>query len=815
MAGACDGLKVVDFSWGMTGGIATMVLADFGAEVIKVEPPRGDPFRSAPGFLLWNRGKKSVALDLKTDDGREQAHRLAEWADVVVESFRPTVADRLGIGYERLSEINPGLVYCSISGFGQKGPYRHYKGYEGVVAAKTARMMAFAGQTKRPGPVFEALMVGSHAASQAAVQGILAALLVREKTGRGQWVQTSLAQGLIPYDLGGLFMRQFVRKLPHMFQVDPFANAYRLPSLQYLPVQTKDGRWIQMANNMERLFQAWIRAIGLWELYEDPRFMNAPALTEENREIMRDILLRKMRERTLDEWMDLFIKDGNVAAEPFLSTQDGMKHDQVIWNRLVVDTEDPRVGKMKQLGVIADLYETPGEVRGPAPDLGQHSDEVLSRLGTNGQRAATNGRQPLVSPTLRHPLSGITVLELATVIAGPYSTVLLADLGARVIKIEPTEGDAGRHMGGSTGLLAVKTTSGKESICIDLKTEQGQAIVHKLIERADVLVHNYRPGVPERLGIDYETVKRINPSMVYIYVGAYGATGPHSARPGFHPIPGALLGGALWQAGRAMPPPPDKELTWEELKEVSRWLFRANEANPDPNTSMAAATAVMLGLYARSKTGKGQAGQVTMLGGNAYANADDFFSYEGKPERPLVDAECYGLNALYRLYEARESWVFLACVFEEEWQAFCRTIGRTDLLNDPRFATAEARRANDEALAQILGGIFAERPADEWEQMLIAADVACVRADGRVNPGDFFESDPHAWENGMIQETDHIRFGTYWRNGGLVHFSEMPGRFGPAVLAGQHTRQIMRELGYSNEEIEDYKRRGIVNWEEP
>ena len=182
MAGPCNGLVVLDFSWGMAGGLATAVLADFGADVIKIEPPAGDPFRSHPAWLAWNRGKKSAVLDLKTAEGRGHAERLAEQADVVLESFRPGVARRLGIDYATLSAINPRLVYASISGWGQQGPLSQVAGYEGVIAAKSGRMADFAGQMNRVGPTYTAVQVGTWAASQAAVRGILAALLARDST---------------------------------------------------------------------------------------------------------------------------------------------------------------------------------------------------------------------------------------------------------------------------------------------------------------------------------------------------------------------------------------------------------------------------------------------------------------------------------------------------------------------------------------------------------------------------------------------------------------------------------------------------------
>ena len=153
MAGPCTGLTVLDFSLGMPGAICTLVMADYGAEVIKVEPPGGDPFRFQPAWISWNRGKKGIVLDLSTTEGREQAIQLAGEADVLVESFRPGDMADWGLAYDTLSQLYPRLVYCSITGFGQKGPLRRVKGYEGVVAAKAGRMLNLQGQPTRDGPV--------------------------------------------------------------------------------------------------------------------------------------------------------------------------------------------------------------------------------------------------------------------------------------------------------------------------------------------------------------------------------------------------------------------------------------------------------------------------------------------------------------------------------------------------------------------------------------------------------------------------------------------------------------------------------------
>jgi len=808
MAQVFDGITVLDFTRGMPGGVATMVMSDFGAEVIKVESPFDEKFRESPGAVQWDRGKKSIILDLKTPEGQEKAQKLARLSDVVVESFRPGVTKRLGIDYANLGADHPELVYASLTGFGPKGPYANYKGYDAVVAAKSGRMMMFAGQNPRNGPNYVVVQGACHSAATALIRGITTALYLREKTGRGQMVETSMLKTITTYDHVSWIQGQMIAKDPETYPPDPRVGIGRPNPTGYLPARTKDGRWIQLGNIVERLFRSMIHSLELDFIYDDPRYKSAPFLAEEHVVSLERMMLEKIQEKTLDEWMDIFAGEASdVAAEPYMTSEEALDHPQMLHNGHAVSTHHPGVGKMRQLGPMLIMSETPGSAKGPAPEPGQHTEQVLARLEAAKKPPANGAHHPMP----KSALESITLLDLGTVINGPLGCALVAELGARVIRIEAPEGDWGRQ--GIQGLSVQRTMAGSEGVCLNLKTAEGQEIMHKLAAKADLLLHSMRPGAPERTGIGYEQLAKLNPNLVYLYAGGYGSTGPYSHRPSMAPIAGAVSGGGVAQMGRDSFPPQERQMTVDEIIAVSTQLKRANDGTADHNTAMVNAVGLVLGLYARERTGKGQYVESTMIAANAYANADDFYWHQDKPPRRLPDRDGYGLDALYRLYPAKSGWVFLACPFEEEWEAFCRTIKRPDLLEDPRFATRTAREKHDDALIEELIQVFASREPLEWEKLLTDADVACVKAEDR-GMYYFFNEDSHVRENGFLTQVEATGHGEFWRYTPVIGFSETAGKAGPAPLKGEHTRPVLKELGYTDDQIRGFKERGIVDWDE-
>lgn len=610
---ALQGITVVELGLGPIPGLAGMILADFGARVIRVEPPAGDPFRRMASSRMWLRGKRATRVDLGDESQRNRlACFIAAEADAVLTTLNDDALARL--------EVPPKVAVCRIRGLETRPDL---PGYEGVAAAHVGRMQAFAGIERRDGPGYSALMVGVHATAQMAASAALAALLA----GTGGVVEVSLERALLAFEMHGFIGSQVRERLG---LPEPPAPGAIMPTINYHPVQCADGRWLQLGNLLPHLLGEFLAVTGL---EQEPG---------ENREGFRLRMLARMQEKTAAEWMDLFMANGNVVAHPYQTTQEALRDADMTANGHVVSRDG-----VTQLGPIARFSATPGSTSFQVPEPGEFS------LPDYSERSTSDAPEPVgPEPGRRPPLEGITVVEFATIIAAPLACSVLADLGARVIKVETPGGDPFRHMGGGIG--ANRVNAGKESIVLDLKSEHGREAARRLIARADVLVHNFRPGVPEKLGIGYDQAREIRPDLVYVGVSGYGAQGPSALRPSTHPIPGAAMGGVFYQLGG---PPPAELLAGPELVDWARKLFRANEVNPDPNTSMVTTTAVLLGLQARKRHGMGQQVWVDMFCANAYANFDDALDYPGKPERALPRRDQTGFDG-YGLVDSDAGWAF-------------------------------------------------------------------------------------------------------------------------------------------------------------
>jgi crotonobetainyl-CoA:carnitine CoA-transferase CaiB-like acyl-CoA transferase len=804
---ALEGLRVVDLSNGFAGALVSQLLGDYGADVVHVEPPGGSALRGQPGFYFWERGKRSAVFDLRQEADRERVRALGRRADVLVETFRPGVAERLGLDERALRAANPGLIYTSITGFGIQGPYRDVPGYEGLVMAKLGGMRHFRA-APRPGPSFCSVPYCSFSAAQTALQGTLAALYVRGRTGLGQRVDTSLVQGMAAHDPWDWFLHLIAERYPDAFQNPPSHSPRGVPNQSFgfrlLVCLSKDGRWLQFSQTSPHLFKAFMRALELDWMFDDPQWCTAPEFPdEETRERFWEKMLEAARRKTVAEWNAIFEREPDVWAEIYRSAREIFDHPQMRHNGHVLELEDPRVGKTLQLAPMVRMSATPGRVRGPAPELGAHTAEVLGELAPAAPARAATAAAP------RLPLEGVTVLDLGLYYAAPYGPAVLADYGARVIKLEPLTGEPMRMLLGFPDAGAVKSLQGKESLAIDAHRPEGREIAQRIARTVDLVLMSYRAGVARKMGLDYASVRALNPNVVYLNSPGYGIDGPCGRKPAFAPTIGAGCGLGWFNAAGSVPQGPD--LTLDQVKWDSIRLGMCAQApgNADGCSSLAVATALMLGLVARQRTGLGQELLTSMLCSTAYALSEECIEFADRPEG-RTDPQMYGRGPLYRLYEAAEGWVFLAAPQPREWEPLVRALApHLDLAADPRFGSPGLRAAHAPALAAELAGVFRRRAARDWERELLAAGVGCVEvADGPIYRA--VMDDAITREAGFLVDVEHPSFGRHRRLGPLARLSLTPCQARPACLLGQHTESLLREFGYSQAEIDELESAGVI-----
>lgn len=810
---ALAGLRVVDFSNARPGIQASQVLADFGAEVVHVESPSGNAMRAEAAWQFWGRGKKSIQLDLKNPADVEIARKLASDADVVIECFRPGTAAKLGIGYDDLADLNPGLVYASITGFGQHGPFAGLQGYEGIVQAKMGVMWALEGMARREGPCFSSAAFSSYPASQLALQGIFAALYEREKSGVGQHVSTSMLEGLTVHDTYNWFVRVLAKQYPDAFKPAPRATdgvpnsgiAFRL-----LVAQTKDGRWLQFSQTVDRLFHAMMDMFGLKWMFEDPKWKTAPDFEDiETRAEFWEILLNIVRTKTAAEWMVEFDRDPNVWGEQFRKGTELLDHPQMLWNRMTNEVNHPRLGKIRLLGPLVRMDATPADVSRIAPELGEHTAELRAAAEKVVLQSGSAGGYASVAGSL--PLAGVTVVELGTYYAAPYGASLLADLGARVIKLEQPDGDPQRMMLPFPEVAGMKALLGKECIAVDLQSEKGREIAHRIIKDADIVLQSFRAGVAKRLKLDPDTLRALNPNLIYHTAPGYGEDGPCGHRPAFAPTIGAAAGLAWRNAGPLIPQEPIDDIM--EIRNTALQLSTAvlGVGNSDGISAVTVGTALLLGLLARERGAGGQDMFTSMISSTGHCLSEAMVEYEGCPPPPTADLGLYGFNALYRLYPCAEEWVFLAAPYPGEWDRLTATLpGGNTLASDPRFATPADRTANDVALAEALGAIFSTQSAQHWEALLRNVDVACVMAAHGPVDANYMEEGSVGQISEMMTMGFHAILGETPRLKPLVRFSRSSTTAGDAALVGQHTEQVMLDHGYAPAEIEALAGEGVV-----
>ncbi len=798
MGSALDGITVLDLTDGMAGALAGMFLADNGARVIRVDRPGPEDQRSDPAYAVWDRGKESIFLDLssalgdaRTDKGgvgetsanrRELSyfHKLVANSDVLLESFHPSSDLQALVDYSDLSSRNPRLVHCSITAYGQEGPLKDQPADDDLVMARVgilANLPAF-----RPGPVHVIHRLPSLGSGVLAAQGIAAALYAREKTGVGRRVDTSLMAGAL------LFGPKVSVDIPANQGPQPRATVGGGPF--YSAFECGDGAWVQLGCVHSRFVQLAASVLGIKDKMADPKFGDGRSIpTEEARKELFGNVADAMKTRPYEEWAKLF-EEADVPFAPVLTTQEAMDDPQVRFSDMVMQQNDPELGAMSYMGLPVKLIGTPGKVKGGRPVPGQHTDDVLSELSeAEPQSSSGNGHQ---AEALPQPLDGVKVVETANVVAGPTAGKLLAVLGAEVIKLEPPEGDIARP---ALPVYFSLLNSNKRSISVNARTDEGREIAKRIAVQADILVANMRPGATERIGMGTQAIAKLNPGMIEAHVTAFGWTGPYSHRPGLDPLAQALMGLQRAQGGHENPP-----------------VFLAN---PAPNDYLAGAMGAMgaiMALYVRERGGSGQQVYTSLMNAGAVISSMEFLKYRGKPPRRLADKGQHGLSALHRLYESDEGWIYLAAESEKYWPGLCEALDREDLADDPRFASPHAREENDAALAFELERTISGRTSDEWLSALGLKKVPSAPVVEDYN--ERFFSDPQAIANEMVVEHLPPDAESYKISRNLIRFANTADVFPrPAPLLGQETREVLKEVGYSQDEIDELYSKDIVKTE--
>ena len=401
--GPLAGVNVIDLTHVMAGPTCTLMLADMGAEVIKIEKlPGGDDSRQsvppkiggeAASFLMMNRNKRGVVLDLKSPRGAEILRRLVRTADVLVENFAPGVIDRLGFGYEALRQENPGLVYCSLSGFGRTGPYRARRGFD-LVAQAMSGIMTFTGDRPDSPPVKCGAPLSDITAGILAAMGILAAYTHRLKTGEGQWVETSLFEAALVQTYWQAAIALATGTAPRAM-----GSAHPL-NAPYQAFEAADG-WIVVGGANQKNWLRLLDVLGAPELARDPRFVDNPARMA-NLAALASELGRRFKAKPAAVWLDALDRSG-VPCGPVQDMLEALADPQTIARQMVVEVPHATLGTVKTLGLPVKFSKTPGGLRRGAPLYGEHTREVLAECGFGADDIAALERDKVVVSARREP----------------------------------------------------------------------------------------------------------------------------------------------------------------------------------------------------------------------------------------------------------------------------------------------------------------------------------------------------------------------------------------------------------------------------
>ena len=816
------------------------VLADFGADVIKVEPPGGSPTREVGPFvdgrpgpersLFWAAycvNKRSVVVDLTEPAELARFRRLADGADILIESFRPGHMRGLGLGYEDLSASNPGLVYTSVTPFGQTGPYSQYLASD-MVTWSMGGMQYICGDADRPPVRVSAPQAELHAGGQAAV-GTMAAYWHRQNTGQGQHIdvsaQTSVMWTLMnatPYpplhginlERNGAFRSTGRVEVRQVFRcADGHVTILMAPRTIRPLAEWMDG---------EEAAPRWFRQIE-WDDWrvpspdEDPdrieRFHDVQRLVEEfvATRTKDELYLRAIRHRMLIAPCNSV---GDIARSPF-SSKPGTSGPKSIIRRLGA--------RLTHLGPFIKMSESPIRVSRPAPGVGEHSDEVLAgvkgpsqkslgMLSPSPQSSPIKGEEDSITPSLgAMPFSGIRVLDFTWVGVGPITIKHLADFGADVIRIESVSRpdvlrNAAPFKDGVAGInrsqFSANYNTSKRGLGLNLASPEGRDLVRKIIRewKPDVIAESFTPRVMRGWGLAYSDVREMLPKVIYFSTCQQGQTGPHASYAGFGQLAGSLAG-FYYVTG------------WPDRDPAGPYGAYSDFINP-PN----AAAAIVAALEFRRRTGKGQHLDLSQFECATHYLAPfimEHLTNGSTLERRGNEDDHHAPHNVYRCADSERvytgvgpSWIAISIADDRQWRALCKIMDRTYWIGDERFMTLDSRREYADLIDEEIGLWTRDKNArhlmDDLQKVGVPAGVV-------QNQADLWE-DPQVVHREFFQWLDHSECGPMPYDGIVSHLSKTPGALRrPQALVGEHNGEILREiLGMDGDAISDLVAAGVL-----
>ncbi|HEY5476205.1 MAG TPA: CoA transferase [Tepidiformaceae bacterium] len=765
MPGAFSGLRILDFTQGTAGPLASMLIGDFDAEVIKIEPPGGDRAKSLPGYLCWNRNKQRLVLDATTYAGLIAARKILATADVAVFDAHPGELERLGLDATTLLTANPALLHVSMPPVGTDGRWSQLPPNHDLLAAVSG--MAHLQFSYEDQPVHLNTPQLHYDQALVAAGAIGSALYERSLSGLGQAITVSGLHGVSAAASGGAVSAAGMLRMG--------GGHPRGGSPSYRLYQCGDGQWLFLGTLFAAFFLKALEAMDLMEIIAEPgidgEFTNL--LRPPGNQIAIPRLDARFAEKPRDEWLAI-LKANGVPCGPVSSREEWFHGPTVAANAMRLELQHPELGTVELPGVPLKLSATPGSVR--------HLPETV-KADAIAAHTPTVTPSEEATPRTGGPLAGIRVLDLGAVIAGAYAGTILANFGADVIKVEPPEGDPFRPYGLGFGSY----NRGKRGVCLDLKDPAGRELFFDMVRTADAVIDNYRLGVRERLGIDYATLRAINPRIVSCSVTAYGTEGPLASDPGFDPLVQAQSGMMAAQGGDGEP------------------VFYQIPVN-DVASAMMASFGVIAALYAREQTGEGQEVLTSLTSQSIICQSGELTSYAGRPANAVGSRDCIGIGALQRFYQCADGWVAIACSEPEHFHRLCLGLGHNEWAG--RFIAEKALlEERDGPLAALVAAALAGmQRADVIDRLLTAGVPAApvTRIDETFN-------DPWLRANDFYEQYEHPQFGTVTGVRGFADFDRTVGGFARrAPGLGEHNREVLSELGVEPSRIEKLIADGIL-----